>query len=604
MASSATTRNRFQKQGTGDNSNTWGVELNAALDRIDESLDGLEAFTLSGSKTLTSTNYVDDEARERILKITGGTGGAITIPAVEKWYFVRNAASGAVTVGVSGGTAASIASGSSAAVLCDATDCFVVINYDFGSTVPKSSGTPTTGSHLTNKTYVDAQAFSAALPAQTGNGDKYVTTDGSTASWATLQAGIEALSALSSATVAGADEIIVLDNDDSGTAKRVTAQSIADLADGGVSEVNGKTGAVTLDPDDLDDSATTNKFTTAGDISKLAAIEASADVTDETNVVSALDGATLTSVTPATDDEMLLQDTDDSGNLKTSTLSDILALAGSSDIQEFTSSGTWTKPSGLTIAIIELWGAGGGGGSGGRNATSSNRGGGGGGGGGAYQYRLMPLSALGSTETVTIAAGGAGGAAQTTNSTQGNDGSLAGQSTFGSILYADGGAQGGGGKIASSAAVGGSGASAITGLSSTGFGAAAAGANNAYGGGGGGAGAYSSAAGEGGDSLHGGAGGGGGGSINSGDLVQIPRDGGGQHDDATATGTAAANSDGAAGTAATFQGHGGGGGAREGGTGGAGYRGGGGGGGGGSTNGTASGAGGAGGDGYCRVICL
>jgi hypothetical protein len=43
-----------------------------------------------------------------------------------------------------------------------------------------------------------------------------------------------------------------------------------------VSSVNGDTGAVTLDPDDLDDSATTNKFTTAGDISKLAGIESGA----------------------------------------------------------------------------------------------------------------------------------------------------------------------------------------------------------------------------------------------------------------------------------------------------------------------------------------
>ena len=43
-----------------------------------------------------------------------------------------------------------------------------------------------------------------------------------------------------------------------------------------VDSVNTKTGVVVLDPDDLDDTATTNKFTTAGDISKLAGIEAGA----------------------------------------------------------------------------------------------------------------------------------------------------------------------------------------------------------------------------------------------------------------------------------------------------------------------------------------
>ena len=54
-----------------------------------------------------------------------------------------------------------------------------------------------------------------------------------------------------------------------------------------VDSVNGQTGTVALDADDIDDSATTNKFTTAGDISKLAGIEAGADVTDAANVTAA-----------------------------------------------------------------------------------------------------------------------------------------------------------------------------------------------------------------------------------------------------------------------------------------------------------------------------
>lgn len=43
-----------------------------------------------------------------------------------------------------------------------------------------------------------------------------------------------------------------------------------------VDSVNTQTGAVVLDADDISDAATTNKFTTAGDISKLAGIEAGA----------------------------------------------------------------------------------------------------------------------------------------------------------------------------------------------------------------------------------------------------------------------------------------------------------------------------------------
>ena len=48
------------------------------------------------------------------------------------------------------------------------------------------------------------------------------------------------------------------------------------MVDSGVTSVNTKTGVVVLTTDDIDDSADTNKYTTAGDISKLAGIEAGA----------------------------------------------------------------------------------------------------------------------------------------------------------------------------------------------------------------------------------------------------------------------------------------------------------------------------------------
>jgi len=54
-----------------------------------------------------------------------------------------------------------------------------------------------------------------------------------------------------------------------------------------VSSVNAKTGVVVLNPDDLNDTSTTHKFTTAADKTKLAGIEANADVTDAANVAAA-----------------------------------------------------------------------------------------------------------------------------------------------------------------------------------------------------------------------------------------------------------------------------------------------------------------------------
>lgn len=70
---------------------------------------------------------------------------------------------------------------------------------------------------------------------------------------------------------------------------------------GAVDSVNAKTGVVVLDPDDMDDSATTNKFTTASDISKLAGIEALADVTDAGNVGAAVNSASTDDTIDDTD---------------------------------------------------------------------------------------------------------------------------------------------------------------------------------------------------------------------------------------------------------------------------------------------------------------
>ncbi|RME29313.1 MAG: hypothetical protein D6800_02800, partial [Candidatus Zixiibacteriota bacterium] len=130
------------------------------------------------------------------------------------------------------------------------------------------------------------------------------------------------------------------------------------------------------------------------------------------------------------------------------------------DVQEFTTSGTWTKPSGpYTLAIIEMWGAGGGGGSGRRGAAGSYRSGGGGGGGGAYFKTFRRFADLPSSLTVTIGAGGPGGSSVSSNDTDGNIGSNGGNTTVsGTDVYAS--ARGGSGGLggSTSSVIGGAGA--------------------------------------------------------------------------------------------------------------------------------------------------
>src|SRR5882672_6658167 len=120
------------------------------------------------------------------------------------------------------------------------------------------------------------------------------------------------------------------------------------------------------------------------------------------------------------------------------------ATASGTSVQTFTASGTWTKPTGTTVTWVRIWGAGG---SGGRAGAAD---GGGGGGGGSIVDHIFSNTELLASEAVAI---GIGGAAKTVDDT---NGSVGGNSTFGSHLTAFGGG-GGNGSAAQSGGGGGGG---------------------------------------------------------------------------------------------------------------------------------------------------
>lgn len=287
------------------------------------------------------------------------------------------------------------------------------------------------------------------------------------------------------------------------------------------------------------------------------------------------------------------------------------------DIQEFSSNGTWNKPAYGSMTLIRIWGGGGGGGGGKGGSAGTDREGGSGGGGGAYSERWMPTAMLGSTETVTIAAqanGGAGGSsANGANGTGGNN------TSFGSWMYASGGAKGDGGgtgggggnggfsgvvyPLNTSIAQGGFdlGNGSTSGVYHAGWGGAAGAQGNTGSGGGGNA------------SIFGGGGAGAGGGLNTSNVSGAGGYGGSNDPSNNVAGPTGGNNTGGAGgagtTGATLDrgGYGGaGGGANASGTGGAGgdggLRGGGGGGGGGGTS--TGGNGGKGGAGYAQIITI
>jgi len=114
-------------------------------------------------------------------------------------------------------------------------------------------------------------------------------------------------------------------------------------------------------------------------------------------------------------------------------------------VQRFTGSGTWTRPEGCVAINVKVWGGGGGGG--GALGTAANAACGGGGGAGEYSESFL-TNGFGSTETVTIGAAGTAGA------NTGGDGGSGGQSSFGTIVIANGGTGGTGDAVPGTSAGG------------------------------------------------------------------------------------------------------------------------------------------------------
>lgn len=128
MMATPTQRNRFEKQSTGANVNTWGsAHLNVTLDLIDQSLDGvLQISTSSGTVTLSANDYSSDQSRNRIIHASGALSGDVTIvvPNVQKWYWVRNSTTGGhdVKVKTASGSSVTMPRSSTAAIYCDGSD--------------------------------------------------------------------------------------------------------------------------------------------------------------------------------------------------------------------------------------------------------------------------------------------------------------------------------------------------------------------------------------------------------------------------------------------------------------------------------------------------
>jgi len=183
----------------GEQSGTWGQTTNTNWELIEELATGGVSIALSAtSYTLTTSDGITSEGRHAVVTFTGSPGGTCTVTispdTMQKIYFVRNDSDETVTLTQGSGSTVDVASGRVGTVFCDG----IGSSSNVTSISPTAvDNLPDLGDVYTSLTTAarallywddsnsrwDAGDIDDVLPDQTSNSGKFLTTDGTNASW-------------------------------------------------------------------------------------------------------------------------------------------------------------------------------------------------------------------------------------------------------------------------------------------------------------------------------------------------------------------------------------------------------------------------------------
>ena len=419
---------KFELIGTGEQSGTWGTTTNTNLGTaIQEAITGSADVTFaSGTVTLTLTNTnASQTARNLRLNLTGTSGGAqdLIVPTIEKFYLVNNGCADAITVKNSTGTGIAVPAGKAMLVFNDGTNVVDAVNHFNTASV----GTLT----LTNALAV-AQGGTGATTADTALDNLGGTTVGK----AVFKAANAAAAQQAMDTEVGVD-VQAYDAGLTDIAGLAVTDGNIIVGDGTnwVAE-NGATARTSLGLGSIATQASNSVTITGGSITGITDLAVAdggtgqGSYTDGELLIGNTTGNTLTKATLTAGTGISV--TNGSGAITIASTGG----GGFSNMDVFTSPGTWTNPGSVTKVKVTVVAGGGGGGS----PAPSNQTSGGGGGGTAIEVIPFP-----SATNVAVTRGAGGGAA-----------AAGGTSSFGAYCSATGG---GAGSITSSNSRGGAGGS-------------------------------------------------------------------------------------------------------------------------------------------------
>lgn len=444
---------RIELIATGEQAGTWGNTTNTNLGTlIEDAIAGYVSVSVtSANQALTANNGTADQSRNMVINLTTTTTANfnVYIPPAEKFYVIRNSSAYQATIFCStvlgnttaAGTGVAIPAGRETIVFSDATNVVIGMDYlpsltlgtdlaiaDGGTgasdapTARTNLGATTVGSNmftLTNPSAIrftrinadntvsalDATSFRTAIGADgtvtsvggtgTVNG---ITLTGTVTSSGSLTLG-GALSNVSLATqVTGT--LPVANGGTGGTTQATARSSLGTVADTASNGIAARTSANTL---------TARTITASTGISVANGDGVSGNPTITNTGVTSVAAGTGISVSAST------------GGVTISASGG----GGFSNIQVFTSSGTFTVPAGITKVKATV--VGGGGGGGGTTPTP--------GGGGGTSIEIISGLTPGGTVAVTVGGGGAGVFPP-------SSGGTGGTSSFGAFCSATGGGGG------------------------------------------------------------------------------------------------------------------------------------------------------------------
>jgi len=150
MASTYTSNTGIEKIGAGEQAGTWGNTTNNNLDIVDRTLNGVVTLTITGDKTLTTSDGTLSEGQYKVIVLSGSPSGAFNLTIdpndQQKWYFIKNSTNQTATIkqGGGSGTTVALATNTSGIVYADGTGAnanVAVVPTDLvGDTTPQLGG--------------------------------------------------------------------------------------------------------------------------------------------------------------------------------------------------------------------------------------------------------------------------------------------------------------------------------------------------------------------------------------------------------------------------------------------------------------------------------